>query len=442
MPEDPPAGAQAGPDDADLPKPSPADAPLPRPEVSRPEPVAQSSDPVAQSAEPVPLPADPWQHPTEPTEPPQQPSEPPPATAGMPPATVGMPPALPGVPPATAEQPTEPLQQPTEPYAWQVPAPPPARPRRRNRMVFVTSGLLLALLALLVVPLVIDSGDDGSPGGGNRGSAPAAVPAASPEQYQLALTSLDSALTTGWRKLSAARTPATVRNAADALALTVQSEAEKLRGMTPPDQVAAAHGELVSALEELSAGLSSGSTENVCSGSSATPRLSRGAALNQVRTAAQALGAADPAHPYRVGTWVPKVTKDPKRRLTNGKYIKRTMSSGAGQLKIKNGGGADGVVSIVAGNGKPAIVVYVRGKQNFTVRGIRDGSYHVFLSTGSDWDAAAKTFSRDCAFERFDDAFKFRTTSTTYTIWEITVQAVSGGNATATSVSPDDFPIG
>jgi hypothetical protein len=234
-----------------------------------------------------------------------------------------------------------------------------------------------------------------------------------------------------------------VRNAADALAVTAQSESEKLHDMTPPDQVTAAHGDLVSALEEFSGSLSSGSTENVCSGSSAAPRLSRETTLNQVRAAAQALGAADPAHPYRVGTWVPKVAKDPNRRLANGKYIKRTVSNGAGQLKIKNGGGADGVVSIVAGNGKqPAVVVYVRGKQNFTVRGLRDGTYRVFLSTGSDWDAPAKTFSRDCAFERFDDTFKFRTTSTTYTIWEITVQAVSGGNATASSVSPDDFPIG
>jgi hypothetical protein len=311
-------------------------------------------------------------------------------------------------------------------------------------MVFLTSGLLLALLALLVVPLVVNRSDGGSPrDGGNGGSAPSAAPVASPEQYQLALTSTDSALATSWRRLNAARTPATVRNAADALALAVQSEAEKLGEIIPPNQVTAAHSQLVAALEAFSARLSASSTENVCSGSSATPRLSREGALNQVRAAVQALSAADPAHPYRAGTWVPKVATEPKRRLGNGKYVKRTMSNGSGQLKIKNGGAADAVVSIVAGSGKkPAIVVYVRGKQSFTVRGIRDGSYRIFLTIGNDWDAAAKTFSRDCAFERFDDAFKFQTTSTTYTIWDITVQAVSGGNATATSVSPDDFPIG
>lgn len=388
--------------------------------------------PPTESIAPAPPPADPWQPPAE-SAPQADPWQPPAQWA----------PAGPVPPPG----PVPPAGAPTEPYPWQVAPTPPARPRRRNRMVFLTSGLLLALLALLVVPLVVNRGDDGSPpaggGGGNGGNAPSAVPAASPEQYQLALTSTDGALATSWRKLSQARTPATVRNAADALALAVQSEAEKLGELTPPDQVTAAHSQLVSALEAFSERLSASSTENVCSGSSAAPRLSRESALNQVRTAARAVSAADPAHPYRVGTWVPKAGTEPKRRLSNGKYLKRTVSSGSGQLRIKNGGSADAVVSVVAGNGKrPAIAVYVRGKQSFTVRGVRDGTYRVFLTTGSDWDAAAKTFSRDCAFERFDDTFKFRTTSTTFTIWEITVQAVSGGNATATSVSPDDFPIG
>lgn len=313
-------------------------------------------------------------------------------------------------------------------------------------MVFLTSGLLLAMLALLVVPLVVKDGDGGAGGGGSGGgggAAPSTVPAASPEEYQDALTAMDSALATGWRKLAAARTPATVRNAADALALTAESEAEKLADVEPPVQAASAHDALVSALEAVSAELSAGSTENVCAGSSAVSRLSRDSSLNQVRRAAQALHAADPAHPYEVGTWVPKAVSEPKRRLTNGKYLKRTGTGGSGQLKIKNGGAGDAVVSIVAGNStKPAIVVSVRGKQNFTVRGIRDGSYRIFLTTGTDWDPAAKTFSRDCAFERFDDTFKFQTTSTTFTIWEITVQAVTGGNATATSVSPEDFPIG
>jgi hypothetical protein len=313
-------------------------------------------------------------------------------------------------------------------------------------MVFLTSGLLLAMLALLVVPLVVKDGDGGAGGGGSGGgggAAPSTVPAASPEEYQDALTATDSALATGWRKLAAARTPATVRNAADALALTAESEAEKLADVEPPVQAASAHDALVSALEAVSAELSAGSTENVCAGSSAIPRLSRAAALDQFRAAARALSTADPAHPYRVGTWVPKATKDPKRRLSNGKFLKRTTTGGAGELRIKNGAGTDGVVSIVAGGSKrPTIVVYVRGKQNFTVRGLRDGTYRVFLSTGTDWDSAAKTFSRNCSFERFDDTFKFRTTATTYTIWEISLQAVSGGNATATAVSPEDFPIG
>jgi hypothetical protein len=461
MPEDPPAGAQAGPDDADLPKPAPADSPSRSPEQSQagaapPPGAVPPPGAMPPPAEAMP-PADPWQQPAESLPVAGAPAAPPPATGEPAAPPYAWPQPGGPVPPAgtpTAPYawpqpggPVPPAGTPTAPYPWQVPPSAPARPRRRNRMVFLTSGLLLVLLALLVVPLVVNRGDDGSPpaggNGGNGGNAPSAVPAASPEQYQLALTSTDGALAASWRKLSQARTPATVRNAADALALAVQSEAEKLGELTPPDQVTAAHSQLVTALEAFSERLSAGSTEDVCSGSSAAPRLSKESALNQVRAAAQAVAAADPAHPYRVGTWVPKAGTEPKRRLSNGKYLKRTVSNGSGQLRIKNGGSADAVVSIVAGNGKqPAIVVYVRGKQNFTVRGVRDGTYRVFLTSGADWDAPAKTFSRDCAFERFDDTFKFQTTSTTFTIWEITVQAVSGGNASATSVSPDDFPIG
>jgi hypothetical protein len=315
--------------------------------------------------------------------------------------------------------------------------------------VLLTSGLLILLLALAVVPTVLQSGDDGrsgSPGGGaapSGGSVSPAVAASSPEEYQQALATLDSTLADGMRKLNAARTAPTVRNAADALALAVDAETEKLRAITPPEAVAAAHDRLVTALEGFSAAVSSDSTEGVCSGSSATPRISRETAVNELRVAAQALGTADPAHAYRVGTSLPKVAKDPNRRMSNGRYLKRTASNGSGQLKIKNGGGTDSVISIVAGNAKlPTVAVYVRGKQSFTVRGVRDGTYHIYVTTGTDWDSAARTFSRDCSFARFDDAFKFSTTSTTYTVWELTVSAVAGGNATATEVGADEFPIG
>jgi hypothetical protein len=310
-------------------------------------------------------------------------------------------------------------------------------------MVFLTSGLLMALLALAVVPLLINGADGGGSPGGTPSTGMLEPVAASPEEYQGALTALDAALAGGVGKVGAARTPATVRNAADALALTLRAETEKLREITPPRPVAAAHDEQVTALEALSDAISAGSTETVCSGSSATSWMSREAATNRLRAAAQALTTADPARAYQVGASLPKTGKDLNRRLGNGRYLKRTTSNGAGQLRIKNGGAADGVISVLPAKAKqPAAVVYVRGKQSFTVRGVRDGTYQIYVSTGQDWDAKAKTFSRGCTFDRFDDTFKFTTTSTSYTIWEITVQAASGGNATATGVSPDDFPVG
>jgi hypothetical protein len=313
--------------------------------------------------------------------------------------------------------------------------------------VLLTSGLLVLLLGLALVPALLSGGDgdpSGQPGGAPAPSTGSLAPvASSPEEYQAALASVDSAIAAGLRKLNATRTEPTVRNAADALVLALDVETEKLRALTAPEPVAAAHERLLTALDGFSVALSAGPTEGVCAGSSATARISREASVNEVRAAAQALAAADPAHAFRVGTSLPKAAQDANRRLGNGRYLKRTATSGSGQLKIKNDGGTDGVASIVAANAKqPTIVVYVRGKQTFTVRGIRDGTYQIYLTTGADWDNAAKTFSRDCAFQRFDDTFKFSTTSTTYTVWEFTVGDAPGGNATTSEVGADEFPIG
>lgn len=339
------------------------------------------------------------------------------------------------------------------PYGWPTGALPPAQsPTRRNTLPLITSAVLLVLLALVAIPLVLRGGDDdtegtatGSPGqsGSDTIASPTPPPPVTPEEYQGALTALDSAFTTSLSSVSKARTPATVRNATDALATLARSEASKLEAITPPEVVAPTHSRLVTALDALSSSLASASIGGICAGSSAVPMISRQNAVNSIRLASQELATTDPTRPYKVGSWLPKEANDPNRKLANGKFIKKTGTTGSGQLKIKNNGKYDAVVSITPEKSKtPTIIVYVGAKKNYTVRGIKAGTYNIYLTSGTDWDTTGKTFSRDCDFGRFDQSFKFTNTSTMYTIWEITLAMSAGGNAPTSSVNPDDFPVG
>ncbi len=350
--------------------------------------------------------------------------------------------------PPNPQAPPNPQGPPNPHYGWPPAAPASPPSRRGRRLALLTSALLLLLLAVVAVPLVLHGAGDDKRGAAGTSPTPSnaerspAVLELSPEAYQLALTSLDSAFSESLGKIAAARTPATVVNAADALATVAGDEMVKLRGMSPPKQVQAAHSMLVSALDSLRRTLPAAPFDDICSGSAATSLISREGAISEVRAAAQELSTADPTHQYKVATWLPKVAKETNRQLGNGKYLTRSMTGGSGQLRIKNSGAHDAVISLMPEKAsKPVIVVYVRGKQSFTVSGIKAGNYSVYVSTGTDWDAVAHTFSRNCDFGRFLDAFKFTNTSTTYTIWEITLGA-GAGNTNGMPVSPDDFPIG
>jgi hypothetical protein len=119
------------------------------------------------------------------------------------------------------------------------------------------------------------------------------------------------------------------------------------------------------------------------------------------------------------------------------------VRSGQGQLKIENGGSSDAVINLVLGSAKtPTVSVYVRAKGKHTVSSIKDGTYRIYMTGGKDWDGRAKAFSRNCNFQRFEDTFKFTTTSSQYTIWTITLTPVAGGNARTSEVDPNSFPGG
>ena len=325
----------------------------------------------------------------------------------------------------------------------------PFRPARRGwpTGAKVVTGIAAALVIVLVVALITaHSGGSGAntADGGPATSAPPAtttVPAVSPATYQQALTDLDNALTPSFGQLAGAQSP----QAIDAAVLSIQNGLSApmiaLRTMVPPPAAAAAHAALVSGLQGLASDLaavtSAADQSSVCLGSSATALLSRGADLGPLRDAIGRLAAVS----FHVGAFLPPVTQDANRTLATGTVVDGSAGHGEGWLDITNGGTDDATVGLVpTGGNAPVVTVYIGHGGEFTVKGIRDGAYQVFMTSGEDWDAGARLFTRSCQFQKFDDPFTFSTTSSQATTYTITLTPVSGGTANVSGVDPNTYP--
>ena len=94
---------------------------------------------------------------------------------------------------------------------------------------------------------------------------------------------------------------------------------------------------------------------------------------------------------------------------------------------------------LVRGRSK-AIAVYVRAHASTTVGNIKDGTYTIYYTAGSRFSACTGRFTRGATYWRFNDRLRFVTTPQGYTVWTVTLYAVSGGNAPATQINPSDFP--
>ncbi len=126
-------------------------------------------------------------------------------------------------------------------------------------------------------------------------------------------------------------------------------------------------------------------------------------------------------------------------RPHSGTILYAGISGGLGRLTIENRPGQDGVVVLVRGRSK-AIGVYVRARSRTTVGDIKDGTYTIYFTTGSRFSVCKGRFTRGATYWRFNDRLRFVTTPQGYTVWTVTLYAVSGGNAPATQINPSDFP--
>ena len=339
---------------------------------------------------------------------------------------------------------------PAQPQGFAAPpqgfGPPPAA-SNHNRRNAVIGGSLVVLLALAFCGVIrVFTGGDDDPQARNgvaangSSSAPSAADPLTPEQYVQALAASDTAIATTFGKLKTSDNTAFAK-AAPAASSAIRAEAGKLRAAQPPAAAATAHGQLTLELESLGDMVDeSASAKPECPAASPWATVLQSGWADGIREDAKKLAAADPT--YKFGSFLPAAPKETKRRLKSGTFIKRSSNRGSGHFKIKNGAD-DTVVSLVPAKGKkpkPVLTVYVRGGKTFTAKGVRDGTYRVYTASGEDWDKGKKGFTRDCSFSKFDDKFKFTTTSFSASIWTITLTPVVGGNASTSDVDPNAFP--
>ncbi len=132
-------------------------------------------------------------------------------------------------------------------------------------------------------------------------------------------------------------------------------------------------------------------------------------------------------------------TESAAARPRNGRILYSAIRGGLGRLTIRNGLSRDGVVTLVRSRTK-AISVYIRARKSVTVRNIKDGTYRVFFTTGSRFSVSKGRFTRGATYQRFNNRLRFRTTSSQFSIWRLTLHAVPGGNAGTSAINPKDFP--
>ena len=310
-----------------------------------------------------------------------------------------------------------------------------ARPPTRS-----TAGATTKAAMLLAAALLAGCGSSG-------GDADSSGPAASPDAYRQALAEAGKPVAAALAGTGNAKTlKALAARLVDAEQAAGQA-ADQLGGITPPEDVRAEHSELVQGFKQLNADLGglrdAVEGRELCTASVVMARIGKAEGLGAVRDASKVLAAKGGGQGYKVSLVAPPPQGQPGRP-SNGQFVRQGSRTGRGELTIDNGAGQDAVITLAVGK-RPTFAVYVRKGAKHTVTGIQDGTYHVFFTSGTDWDRKTRAFSRNCSFDRFDESMEFATTQTAtqteWSTWTITLQPVAGGNAPTSEVDPDDFPV-
>ncbi len=290
------------------------------------------------------------------------------------------------------------------------------------------------------------SGSDGSASGSSGGSAsaPSGAAALTPEAYQVELDAAGQPVANALRDISKARTLKSLGQRVQRAQTAVAAATERLEPLRPPAEIGTEHTDYLAALRAMDGRLDELVQDvdgrSLCTASSVLARLGKSSEFGNLKEAgADLAGGGD----YRGGLIKFSPPKERTRRLASGTILVSSIRGGRGGLTVKNGTAGDSVVTLVLGK-KKAVSVYVRKRSTAKVSNIKDGKYRVYFTSGTDYDRAARSFTRNCNFSKFDDPLPYKTTYTSTQIrwdnWTLSLNKVVGGNAPTSDVSPDDFP--
>lgn len=135
---------------------------------------------------------------------------------------------------------------------------------------------------------------------------------------------------------------------------------------------------------------------------------------------------------------VPDLT--PGNSLPTGTVLKSRSAhlQGEGQLEISNGTSYDAVAKLIL-DGASVLTVYIKANTTYTMENINDGTYWLAFAQGTDWSTTTEKFNRNAHASAFDETFEFETTATQSAGWEVTLNEIAGGTASASDVDLSQF---
>lgn len=266
----------------------------------------------------------------------------------------------------------------------------------------------------------------------------------SPTAYADELTAALRAVGEGLDRVAKARTYDDLLAALSAARQTVLDQEGRLRALPAPDGLRTAHYKLLNGfvyvrdvLGEVGRGVKD---RNVCGSPAAMADLSR--SIGMMEDEARALSGATGGR-FQVDGLLPARVERQDRRLRNGTMVRRHPGSGPNELIVENRREDVDVVFTLYKRQKPFLSVYVARGGKTTVRGIPNGAYRAYYTSGEDWDRGLRGFTRRCDFARYDELARFSTTATHATAWLFWVSggglSSSRAGTTADATAPGTF---
>ncbi|MCK2238940.1 MULTISPECIES: hypothetical protein [unclassified Crossiella] len=294
------------------------------------------------------------------------------------------------------------------------------------------------MIAVLAGVLVAVAGCGAGEGEGTTSpSTSATVAGMSAPEYQAVLTGVEQAARPLIERISGAGSVEDLAAAREELAKLLDVKRGEIDKIVPPAAAKQAHtrfAAFVAVAPQLRVTPKPEVEANEC-GIAPGPEVHLAQVKRYVRTALHTAltGVAEELDKQnlKLGNLIPAEVEEPaeqNRQAKNGEVVHRSGPKGRARLDISNDGDSDVAVSAVVGKpDNPRATIYVRAKSKATLSSLA-GTYEVYFKSGADWDGKRRGFTRDCAFQKFDQSFSGNAH------WQITLTPVVGGNASTTKI--------